>query len=169
MPYAVTHVILTIVVLDLLRDYVIKNGKRIPLHYVFLGGIAGLLPDIDIPLYWLLNKVLGIRIDWFHRKFSHSIFFASLFLVATLVLLLTNKEKYWLPMAVITFGVFFHIFLDVIFSGYVTLFYPFSNLQYGFDLVQKIGWPALMEGIDAIILLAWLYDLDRRHRLRDFI
>jgi membrane-bound metal-dependent hydrolase YbcI (DUF457 family) len=169
MPYAVTHVILTIVVLDLIRDYVIKDGKRIPLHLLFLGGIAGLLPDIDIPLYWLLNKVLGIQINWFHRTFSHSIFFALLFLLATILLLFTNKEKYWLPMAVISFGVCFHIFLDVIFAGYVTLFYPFTTTKFGFDLAAKIAWPGLMEGLDALILLVWLYDLDRRHRLRDFI
>ena len=170
MPYAVTHVILTIVLLDIIRDYVIKDRKKIPLHYIFIGGIAGLLPDIDIPLYWLLHNILGINISWFHRSFSHSIFLPLILLVITGGLFLFSKnKKHWLLMQVITFGVSFHIFLDVFFGGYFPLLYPFSLTRYGFNLVARIGWPAFTEGLDAIILLVWLWDLDRRHKLRDFI
>jgi len=170
MPHAVTHVILTIVFLDFIRDYVVKDRKKFPLHYIFIGGIAGLLPDIDIPIYWLLNGVFGIEIGWFHRTFSHSIFFALIFLAATIVIFLASRnKKCWLLMAVITFGVSFHILLDGIFSGYVMLFYPLSIVQYGFNLADKIAWPGFMEGLDALILLVWLWDLDRRHKLRDFM
>ena len=37
MPYAVTHVLLTIIVLDIFRDYVIKDKKSIPLHFIQLA------------------------------------------------------------------------------------------------------------------------------------
>lgn len=169
MPYSVTHVILAIVLLDFIRDYVIKDRKKIPLHYIFIGGVAGLLPDIDIPLYWLLNKLLGINLTWFHRTFSHSIFFPLILLAITAGFLLFKNKKYGLLMGIITFGISFHILLDGIFAGYITLFYPLSSMRYGFNLISVGAWPALMEGLDALILLVWLWDLDRRHKLRDFM
>lgn len=56
MPLAVTHVLLTIILVDLFRDYIMKNHKKyLTLHTIMIAGIAGLLPDIDIPLFWLLN------------------------------------------------------------------------------------------------------------------
>ena len=47
MPYAVAHTILTIVMADIYRDYITK--KKFPMIYVFIAGIAGLIPDLDIP------------------------------------------------------------------------------------------------------------------------
>ena len=55
MPFAVTHVISSIILVDLYRDYVAKHKKYFTLHTVFIAGLAGLLPDIDLPLNWLLN------------------------------------------------------------------------------------------------------------------
>ena len=54
MPQAVVHVLFAIIALDLVRDYLIKDKKKFPLHYVFIGGVAGLLPDIDIPVFWFV-------------------------------------------------------------------------------------------------------------------
>ncbi len=50
MPFAVTHVLLTIILVGLYRDYVTKHQKYFTLHTVFIAGFSGLLPDIDIPL-----------------------------------------------------------------------------------------------------------------------
>ncbi len=72
-------------------------------------------------------------------------------------------------MAVITFGVSLHILMDGILEGYVALFYPFSTLRYGFNSISSLAWPGFIEGLDALILLVWLWDLDRRHKLRDFM
>ena len=55
MPLAVTHVLLTIIMVDLYRDYITKHKGYFTLHTVFIAGFAGLLPDIDIPLNWILN------------------------------------------------------------------------------------------------------------------
>ena len=52
MPYAVTHVIFALVIADVIRDYVVRDKKKFPLHYVLIAGIAGLLPDIDILFDW---------------------------------------------------------------------------------------------------------------------
>ena len=55
MPYAVAHVILTIVIADIYRDYFAK--KRFPMVYVLIAGIAGLIPDADILVSWIFNFV----------------------------------------------------------------------------------------------------------------
>ncbi|MDA1196783.1 MAG: metal-dependent hydrolase [Nanoarchaeota archaeon] len=170
MPQAVAHVLFAIILLDLIRDYALKDRKKLPLHFIFIGGVAGLLPDADIPVYWLLKNVLGLQVEWFHRTLTHSILLPVTTLIITLVLLqLTKKKNFQLFFAVITFGFATHILLDGILTDYIPLFYPFSQAQYGLNLLRNLGWPSLVEGIDAIILLVWLWDLDRRHQLRDYM
>ena len=82
MPTAVTHVILTMILLDLIRDYLIKNHKRyLTLHTLFIGGVAGLLPDIDVPLGWIL-AFFGVHSKlWSHGWILHSPFFSLIFLI----------------------------------------------------------------------------------------
>ena len=55
MPLAVTHVILTIIVFDLYRDYYAKNKKLWSLHAIFIAGVGGLKPDIDIVATRIMN------------------------------------------------------------------------------------------------------------------
>ena len=170
MPQAVVHVLAAIILLDLIRDYALKDRKKLSLHYIFIGGVAGLLPDADIPLHWLLNNVLNFQVDWFHRTLTHSLFLPLATLVITLILIqFTKKKDTALLFAVITFGFATHLLLDGILTGYIPLFYPLSQAQYGLNLLGKVTWPALIEGLDAIILLVWLWDLDRRHKLRDYM
>ncbi len=167
MPQAVVHVLFTIILIDLFRDYVIKDKKKIPLHYVFIGGIAGLLPDIDIPLSWLINDIFGASIPVVHRTFTHTLFFPLILLGAALIFLKFDKKKSIL-MGVITFGVFFHLVLDMIFAGYVMPFYPLSYNLVGLDLVGKIGLPSLIQGLEAIVLLGWLWHEEKKHKISDF-
>ncbi|MBI2140144.1 metal-dependent hydrolase [Candidatus Woesearchaeota archaeon] len=170
MPQAVVHVILTIIALDLIRDYAIKKRKFIPLHYLFLGGIFGLLPDADIPVYWLAKNILGYEAVWFHRTITHSLLFPfAAILLAALAFSFARKKRLWLFFAVMAFGFSMHLLLDGILTGYIPLFYPFSEARFGINLLGRIGWPAIVEGLEAVILLIWLYDLDRRHRLRDYL
>ena len=168
MPNAVVHVLFTIITLDLIRDHLIKNKKSIPLHFVFIGGVAGLLPDIDIPLYWILNGVLGLGIPWFHRIYTHTFVFAGIFLAITLLFYDFNKKMSKL-FALITFGVLFHIFLDFLFTGTVAPFFPFYNVSFGLDLFGKLGFPQAAEGIEAIVFLWWLWHEERTHKISAFI
>ncbi|MDP7180677.1 MAG: metal-dependent hydrolase [Candidatus Woesearchaeota archaeon] len=168
MPQAVVHVLFTIIVIDLFRDYVIKNKRSIPLLFVFIGGVAGLLPDADIPVYWLFKNILGIQVEWFHRTITHSLFFPLMFLAIALIFLSVSK-KYFILFAIISFGTGFHIFLDYVFSGYIMPFYPFSTATYGLDLFTKTGFVAIANGVDAIVLLLWLWHEEVRHKISDFI
>lgn len=168
MPQAVMHVLLVIIVLDLFRDYVIKNKRIIPLHFIFIGGVAGLLPDIDIPLFWLINNVIGIQVEWFHRTFSHSVFFPLIFVVISLAIYRFSK-KYSLLAAIVSFGVTFHLILDFILAGYIMPFYPFNTAAVGLNLISHLGLRDIVPGLDAIILILWLWHEERRHKISDFI
>jgi len=168
MPQAVVHVIFTIIAIDLFRDYVVKDKRKIPLSFIFLGGVAGLLPDVDIPLFWLVKHALGMEVEWFHRTFSHSLVVVAALILITL-LVYRWKEKWGILAAIITFGVSFHIFLDFIFVGYIMPFYPFSSVTAGLDILSRTGLEAAAAGFDAIILLAWLWHEEKKHRISDFI
>ena len=78
MPWAAFHILSTIILIDLYRDHLIKDPKKIPLHYVLIGGVAGLLPDIDIPFYWLIHDLLGFDVPFFHRYLTHTLFFLKM-------------------------------------------------------------------------------------------
>ena len=168
MPQAVVHVLFTIIVLDLFRDHFLKDKRKMPLHYVFIGGVAGLLPDIDVPLFWLLNNLLGIDVPWFHRIFTHTFLFVGIFLAASLILY--DLSKKWSEIfGIMAFGVAFHIFLDWLLVGGVAPFYPFSGAVYGLDLIRKSGLPLGAEGLEAIVLLWWLWHEEKTHKISDFI
>lgn len=168
MPQAVVHVLFTIIALDLLRDHFLKNKKKLPLHYIFIGGVAGLLPDIDVPLFWILNNFLGFSVPWFHRVFTHTFLFIIMFLAISLLYFDFNKRLSKLFL-VVAFGVGFHIFLDWLVIGTIAPFYPFSDASYGLNLIKMVNLPAAMEGLEAIVLLAWLWHEEKLHRISDFI
>ena len=168
MPQAVVHVLFTIIVLDLFRDHFLKDKRKIPLHFIFIGGFAGLLPDIDILLFWILNNFLGFNVPFFHRIFTHTFLFILIFLFISVTYFDFNR-KMSILFGVISFGVAFHIFLDWLLVGAIAPFYPFSDAAYGLNLVGKLGLPLAVEGLEAIVLLLWLWHEEKTHKISDFI
>lgn len=168
MPYAVTHVLAAIILVDLYRDYLAKHKKYFTLHTVLIAGIAGLLPDIDIPLNYLLN-FFGIHLV--HRTITHTPIFGFIFLIPGSILWYQKKHKQALHFFVISFGILLHIFLDYSLAsdpGRIMLFYPISTSTYALNLLQNIS-QNFFAGIDAIILLAWLWHEEMKHKISDFI
>ncbi len=51
MPHAATHVLIPVIILEVFRHYFVKDRKLFPIHYVIIGGIAGLIPDLDVAAY----------------------------------------------------------------------------------------------------------------------
>lgn len=175
MPYAVAHVILTIVIADIYRDYISK--KRFSMIYVFVAGIAGLIPDLDVPASWLYNLIFGTNYN-FHRIYTHSLLYAIIFFALALIFLALKKEDYkiakWnVPKGAIamfffalSFGWFMHIALDCSLAadGYLNLIpslpltfcpHPFSN--------------DVLAGFDAVILVLWLLHEQWKHKIKDYI
>ncbi len=172
MPQAVTHVLITIILVDLYRDYLMPGRRRLPLDFVLLGGIAGLLPDIDIPIYWLLNSMLGLPVPWFHRTITHSIFFPLIFLLIAVFFHFRkthHSHKWAVVFGIISAGITIHLLLDMFLSGGVSPFYPLWGYTYTAGIFGSITLPAFWAGLDAILLLAWLYHEERKHKIRDFI
>ena len=174
MPYAVAHVILTIVIADIYRDYIAK--KRFPMIYVLIAGIAGLLPDMDIPASWVFNLVFGTNFN-FHRVYTHSLFYAIVFFLISMLFLFIRKEKYKIIKFVLhkqaivifflamSFGWFMHIALDCTLAadGYLNLI-PTIPLKF---CPNPFSNEALV-GFDAIILVLWLVHEQYRHDIKDY-
>lgn len=169
MPFAVTHVLFAIILVDIYRDYIAKNKKYFTLHTVLIAGIAGLLPDIDIPLNWFLN-FFGLSIT--HGTLTHTPIFGLIFLIPGFILWRKKNQKEAMYFFVICFGILVHILLDYLLttdpSRGIMFFYPLSNASYALNLLKNFS-PVLFAGIDAIILLAWLWHEEVKHKISDFI
>ena len=177
MPHAVTHVLIVIILLELFRHYFVKNKKTFPLHYVLIGGIAGLIPDLDVAISYFLY-FFNLNYIQIHRIFLHNLFVPLIFvLLAFLSYGFKSKKlahrhlKLRNIFLVIAFGCFFHLLLDATLAGYIMPFFPFSNLSVGLDLVKytPITWQgSIIPSIDAALLILWLISLEIRHKISSF-
>lgn len=163
MALAVTHVILTIVVLDLFRHYWFGK-RRFPRYMLVIGGIAGLFPDIDIPLSWVYNLFTGASTS-FHGLFTHSIVFPILFVIIGAILHYKKNHKWAKIFYIVAFGWFFHLVLDCMFGGYKTFFWPVFFPSY----CPQWGISSYATSIDAIILVAWLIHEEVHKKIKDYI
>jgi len=178
MPQAVTHVLIVIVLLSLFRDYCVKNKEKFPLHYALIGGVAALIPDIDVAVYYVLS-FFGFTIDQVHRTFSHSFLLVGLFLLAGLIALgFKSRElgRHHLKLStiffVIAFGILIHLVLDATLAGSIMPLYPVSNYSMGLNLVTIFpnAWEgSIIPSLDAVLLVFWLIYMEVKHRISDFI
>lgn len=165
MALAVTHIILTIVLLDIFRHYVF-GLKKFPRYLLVIGGIAGLVPDIDIPLGRILTFLFGSTFD-LHRVFTHSILFAILFLLIGAALQFWKKNPKWPKIFyVISFGLVFHLVLDCFYGG------PSYSILWPFNYVSSFcpgwDWIPYAPEIDAIILVIWLVHEEIANKIKDY-
>jgi len=178
MPHAVTHFLIPVILLELFRHFFIKDKKSFPIHYVFIGGLAGLLPDIDIAFYYILS-FFGFTIQEVHRTFSHNLFVPLFFvLLAGFSYKFKSKElgKHHLKLRniflVIAFGIFIHLLLDATISGGIIPFYPIFSLTIGLNLINLFPFPwydTIIPTLDAILLIIWMISLEVRHKISRFI
>jgi len=163
MALAVTHIILTIAFLDIFRHYVF-GLKKFPRYLLVVGGIAGLAPDLDLPLGWFLTLVTGTSVN-VHGLFTHSIFFALLFAFIGAILHYQQNLKWAKIFYVIAVGWSFHVFLDCVFNTYATFLWPFSVDTTVFCPTQRILGD-YRASIDAIILVTWLLHEEIHQKIR---
>lgn len=173
MSYAVTHVLLSIIAVDVYRDYITKHKRYFPLYTLLVAGIAGLLPDIDVPINWLLG-LFGYAPEFLrHGGVTHTPLFGLIFLIPALYFFKKQRHKLSVMFFVIVFGVLFHLFLDLFLGGGaaegVMLFWPVSVVSYKVHLLHYVGLPHLSVGLDALLLLGWISHIVLRKRIKDFI
>jgi membrane-bound metal-dependent hydrolase YbcI (DUF457 family) len=178
MPQAVTHFLIPVILLELFREFFVKNKKAFPIHYVFIAGLAGLLPDFDVAAYYILS-FFGFTIQEVHRTFSHTLFVPLLFLLLGLFFWkFKNKElgEHHLKLKniffVIAFGTFIHLLLDVTISGVVMPLYPLSTFAFGLNLITLFppAWQStILPTLDAILLILWMIYLETKHKISKFL
>jgi membrane-bound metal-dependent hydrolase YbcI (DUF457 family) len=165
MVQAVAHMLIPMIVVDLIRDHVLKVKKHyLSNKYVLVAGVAGLLPDIDIVISILFFHDLSI-----HRTFTHSIWVPIGLLIATLIFYKMKKMSYFKFTLMALVGVSFHIFLDYVFTGWISLFIPLNSTLYGLNILPVSQAYLLYSSIDAVLLFFWLIHEELTHKLSDFI
>lgn len=173
MPLSVTHVLLTIIAVDLYRDFMAKHKKYFTTWTVLVAGVAGLLPDLDIPLNFVVGA-MGYDVPLLaHGGFMHTPFFGLLFLLPFAAFWAMKKHRIAVMFLVTTFGILFHTFLDWLIGGGgitgIMALYPLSGAGFiGPWLGITEGFP-LLQAIDAVILICWLLYIEWKHKIRDFI
>ena len=181
MPQAVTHFIIPALLAAFFRVWYNKRHRpHIPLHYVFFAGLAGLLPDFDIGVIFIL-KILGLATDGVHRTFTHSLIFPLIFVVLAIICYFVKYNPKWCErkrmklstiLWIVAFGTFMHIFLDATIDWYLSPFLPFSNYQFGLNLFARLPSPLnslAIPTLDAILFILWLVYLEVKHKISDFI
>lgn len=172
MPLAVTHVLTTIILLDIYRDYFAKKKHNFTLHTVLIAGIGGLLPDIDIPINWLLG-LLGMSSELMqHGGITHTPFFAFLFIVPGYMLWRIRRKKLAMYFFVLAFGILVHISLDYFLGGGayegIMWLFPFSLASWKIHVIPLFNMQNIPAAIDAAILILWLWHEEAKHKISDF-
>lgn len=182
MPHAITHFLIPAVLTALFRDFYLKkkDKRRFPLHYVLIAGLAGLLPDLDIAVYYILY-FFGATINQSHRTFTHNLLIPIILFLSGIMFFLEktkNKElgKHKLKLStlffVISFGILTHLILDALVAGSIMPFYPFTNFSMGINLIGAVPGPfqsTIIPVIDAVILIFWMIYMELKHKISDFI
>jgi len=166
MVQAVLHIIIPLVILDLIRHYYFN--KSFPRYIVLIGGIAGLLPDIDVPISWILSLLTNTTIS-IHGQITHTVLFALPFLILSGILytktkkLFTKKDYKPLIYLVIGMGILTHIFLDCL-AGGNSFLWPISTVNYCPTIIAQ----SIVPGLDAILLVLWLIHEETHNMVKDY-
>lgn len=169
MPLAVTHILIPMIGIDFIRDHFFKTHRRKwPNKYIFLVGVAGLLPDIDYPISILLlgNTTL-------HRTITHTFWFPLAFFIGFFIFYnFFRKAKLfkftvWKALLIITVGISIHLFLDAFLTGNVNFFYPFSDKVFGLNIIPG-EWDWFYHSLDALLLFGWLLHEEMEHNISEY-
>ncbi len=179
MPFTVTHILIAVILIELFREYFIKDNRKFPRYYILIGAIGAILPDLDFAFFYILYP-FDFTIEQVHRTFLHNIFIPLiLFLIGLIFLKLKVKSrklgerhmKLSTIFFILAFGSLLHLILDAIFSGTIMWFYPFSRFSFGFNLLQyfpeQIQW-LILPTIDGILLFFWIFWLEFKLKISDY-
>ena len=104
----------------------------------FCGFIGGVAPDLDIFIRSSSDPLLSVD---YHRHFSHSLFFSPIggLIVSIFLFLIFRKKLSFKQIYLFSFiGYFSHGLLDACTSYGTVLFWPFSDLRIGLNIISII-------------------------------
>jgi len=179
MPYAVTHILIAIILVELFREFFIKDNKKFPRYYILIAAFGAIIPDLDFIFVYLLNP-LGFTINQIHRTILHTIFIPIILLLCGAIswkLKLKNKQfgKKHLHLPTIFFLLAImntlHLILDALFSGQITPLYPFLDYTIGLWLVTFLPeelQQIIFQTIDGILLLFWIIWMEFKIKITSY-
>lgn len=166
MPYAVTHILVVIILIEIFREYFVKDKKQFPRYYILIAAIGAIIPDLDIAAFYILY-FFGFTVEQIHRTFSHSIY-VPLILFGVGILIsktkIKNKElrkkhmKLPTIFFIFAFGSLVHLILDSL-SGTITPLNPLSDFSINFNIFSLFpkAWEELiLPTLDGILLFVWI-------------
>ncbi len=179
MPNPTTHILIAIILVELFREYFVKDNKKFPRYYILIAAVAGIIPDLDLLAYYGLY-FFGFSFQQVHRTFLHSLLIPLvLFLLGLVFYKLNIKNKVigkrHMKISIILFifaaGSVIHILLDILFGGIIMPFYPFSDISIGFNLFaifpDKLEW-MMPHTLDAALLFFWLIWMEFKLKVREY-
>ena len=157
MPFAIAHFLAAAAIMKLAKLR-LDRSRLLSARELFLCAFLGLLPDIDMLLQYITGSLLNLNF-WPHRLFTHNMVIPIVLLVIGLLLCRKDVNRH-------ASTVFFiaslawsaHVLLDFAFMGPIRLWAPFSwaNIP-GFLSWRTAGIKNLFVGVDAILLVGWLF------------
>ena len=179
MPLATTHILAVIILVELFRNYFVKDNKKFPKYYILIAAIGAIIPDLDIVAYYILY-FFGFTFDQIHKTFFHTLFIPIiLFLIGFASLKINFKSQQTKKMHIkistiffiFSFGALIHLFLDFLFDNNLMLFYPFSNFSADFNVVsifpKELQW-LILPTLDGILLLFWIMWMEFKLKISDY-
>ena len=179
MPYAVTHILVAIILIELFRGYFIKDNKKFPRYYILIAALGGILLDLDYALVFILYP-FGFTLEQIHPTYSHILLIPFVLFIAGVVIARLKIKNHGLGKRHMTLPAVFyilsattllHILLDFIFFGKLALFYPFSIQTFGLYsilLIPEELRATFLASLDAILLAFWIFWLEFKVRVRDY-
>jgi membrane-bound metal-dependent hydrolase YbcI (DUF457 family) len=169
MPYTATHVLVSIILIELFREYFVKSNNKFPRYYILIAAIAGVFSDFEYIF----------QFPDLHRAFLHSLFVPLIFLVVGLFIwkfdikhaVVRGRHLKLSAIAFIFSGMtLVHIILDSVLRDGAPLFYPFSDVWYGLSLVLLLpgGSSVWLIGIDTALLFFWIFWMEFKLKVDDY-
>lgn len=165
MPFAVTHILIPMILVDLVRDHLFRQKRRfLPNKFVLAAGLIGLLPDLDVPISYFISGNLE-----FHRTITHSIWFPLAFFFLFLFFFFIRRKPFLYKFFLMCFvGFSIHIILDFYIFGTVSLFFPLTEEVYGLNIFPIEKMFLAYSAVDAVLLFLWLIHEELEHKISDF-
>ncbi|MEK6875570.1 MAG: metal-dependent hydrolase [Nanoarchaeota archaeon] len=178
-PTATTHILAAVILIELFRDFFIKDNKKFPRYYILIAAIGAVIPDLDIAIYYILY-FFGFTFNQVHRTFFHTIFIPLILFFAGIFAWTINfkisqigKRHMKLPRVfyILAFGSFLHLILDSTIIGSISPFYPFSSYKIGLDIISYLPKeisPLIIPTIEGILLLFWLFWMEFKLKISNY-
>jgi hypothetical protein len=179
MPLATTHILIAVILIELYRDFFVKNNKKFPRYYILIVALGSIIPDLDFAVYYFLS-FFGFSINEIHRTYSHTIFIPLMLFFAGIFTYrfkiknkVFGKKHLTLPMTffIMTFGALLHLILDVTLSGIIMPVYPFFDYSAGLNLIEifPLAWQdTILPVADAVLLMFWIFWMEFKLKIDNY-